>query len=979
MEACWPGSAEKIGNGRVSRETPFCYNPANPMSDRSHILIKGARAHNLKNLNVSIPHNTLTVVTGVSGSGKSSLAFDTLYAEGQRRYVESLSTYARQFLGQMDKADVDSIEGLSPAIAIEQRTTQRNPRSTVGTVTEIHDHLRLLWARIGIPHCPECGREVMAMPIERIADSILAAHDGKKVLVLSPVAQGRKGTFRKELEELRRAGYVRMKIDGSIVTLEETRELEKNIRHDIDVVVDRIAATPGNRSRLHEAVEIAAKLNQGIVAVEPDPAAETGRKPSRDVYSENAACPDCGVGFEPLDPKHFSFNSPHGACPDCAGLGVHFAIDPEKVVPDPDLSINAGALKPWGERPTEKWYGKAIAHLARDEKFSLDAPWKSLSKRVRDIILIGRGEMPQYEVAWKSERIRATVKVKYENVVANLARRYKETHSSYIREWIESFMSMKSCEACSGERLRPASRAVRVAGVRLPELLGRTVGDVDAWLDGLGLDATRRRIAERLIDELRSRLGFLKEVGLDYLTLERNAATLSGGEAQRIRLATQLGSRLRGVLYVLDEPSVGLHPADTESLLNTLKDLRDLGNTVVVVEHDRDTIEAADFILDMGPGAGRHGGEIVAQGTSAEILASKASLTGQYLSGRRRIEHNEVQRLPKGTIRISGVRTNNLRDVAAEIPLGQLVCVTGVSGSGKSSLVMDTLVPAILRKLGLSAEPPGPYGALEGLEQIDKLVSIDQSAIGRTSRSNPATYTGVFNVIRDLFAMTRDARERGYQPGRFSFNVKGGRCEACSGDGVKTVEMHFLPDVYVPCEVCKGRRYNRETLEVKYKGRSIADVLEMTVEEADEFFAPIPPAKRWLSMLREVGLGYLQLGQSAPTLSGGEAQRLKLASELGKSSSGRTLYIMDEPTTGLHLEDVRVLIRVLDRLVDRGDTVLIVEHHPDVMAHADTIIDLGPGSGGAGGRIVAHGSPAEVARVKESLTGRVLKKVLGAR
>jgi len=934
----------------------------------SSIVIKGARAHNLRNINVSIPHNTFTVITGVSGSGKSSIAFDTLYAEGQRRYVESLSTYARQFLGQMDKADVDSIEGLSPAIAIEQRTTQRNPRSTVGTVTEIHDHMRLLWARVGIPHCPDCGREVMAMPIERITDSVLTLNQNDKVIILAPIASGKKGTFKLELDTLLRQGFVRIKIDGKIVTIDEKTELEKNIRHDIDVVVDRILSIEDNRSRIHEAVEIATKLANGIVAVELE-SSET----SRQVYSEKNACPDCGIGFEPLDPKHFSFNSPHGACSECSGLGVRFEIDSEKVIRDPALSIIDGAIAAWGENAEEKWYGKALKVVSKTEKVDLNKPWKNLPKHFQEIVLYGSGER-RYKVPWISQRIKAEINTKFEGVIPNLVRRYKETKSTYIREWIEGFMSMKICQACRGERLKPESRAVTVDGVRLPELLSKTVGEIDSWLDSLKLDSTKMRIADRLIDELKNRLNFLKEVGLDYLTLDRNAATLSGGEAQRIRLATQLGSRLRGVLYVLDEPSIGLHPADTESLLNTLKDLRDLGNTVVVVEHDRDTIEAADYVIDMGPGAGKHGGMIIAEGTPSEITADSNSLTGAYLSGRRRIEHDRLPRDSRASVRISGVKTNNLKNISVSFPLGHLICITGVSGSGKSSLVMDTLVPVIRRKLGLSSDKPGPFEKIEGIENIDKIICIDQSPIGRSSRSNPATYTGVFTVIRELFSMTKEARERGYLPGRFSFNVKGGRCEECAGDGVKTVEMHFLPDVYVLCEACKGKRYNRETLEVKYKGLSISDVLNMSIEDAAEFFSNIPQAKKWLNMLCEVGLGYLQLGQSSTTLSGGEAQRLKLASELGKTSSGRSLYVMDEPTTGLHFDDVRILIRVLDRFVDRGDTVIVVEHHPDIMAHSDTIIDLGPGSGDKGGMVVAIGSPHDIALNKESLTGQVMMK-----
>jgi len=934
----------------------------------SSIVIKGARAHNLRNINVSIPHNTFTVITGVSGSGKSSIAFDTLYAEGQRRYVESLSTYARQFLGQMDKADVDSIEGLSPAIAIEQRTTQRNPRSTVGTVTEIHDHMRLLWARVGIPHCPDCGREVMAMPIERITDSILTLTQNNKVIILAPIASGKKGTFKLELDTLLRQGFVRIKIDGKIVTIDEKTELEKNIRHDIDVVVDRILSIEDNRSRIHEAVEIATKLANGIVAVELE-SSET----SRQVYSEKNACPDCGIGFEPLDPKHFSFNSPHGACSECSGLGVRFEIDSEKVIRDPALSIIDGAIAAWGENAEEKWYGKALKVVSKTEKVDLNKPWKNLPKHFQEIVLYGSGER-RYKVPWISQRIKAEINTKFEGVIPNLVRRYKETKSTYIREWIEGFMSMKICQACRGERLKPESRAVTVDGVRLPELLSKTVGEIDSWLDSLKLDSTKMRIADRLIDELKNRLNFLKEVGLDYLTLDRNAATLSGGEAQRIRLATQLGSRLRGVLYVLDEPSIGLHPADTESLLNTLKDLRDLGNTVVVVEHDRDTIEAADYVIDMGPGAGKHGGMIIAEGTPSEITADSNSLTGAYLSGRRRIEHDRLPRDSRASVRISGVKTNNLKNISVSFPLGHLICITGVSGSGKSSLVMDTLVPVIRRKLGLSSDKPGPFEKIEGIENIDKIICIDQSPIGRSSRSNSATYTGVFTVIRELFSMTKEARERGYLPGRFSFNVKGGRCEECAGDGVKTVEMHFLPDVYVLCEACKGKRYNRETLEVKYKGLSISDVLNMSIEDAAEFFSNIPQAKKWLNMLCEVGLGYLQLGQSSTTLSGGEAQRLKLASELGKTSSGRSLYVMDEPTTGLHFDDVRILIRVLDRFVDRGDTVIVVEHHPDIMAHSDTIIDLGPGSGDKGGMVVAIGSPHDIALNKESLTGQVMMK-----
>ncbi|RMH58568.1 MAG: excinuclease ABC subunit UvrA [Candidatus Hydrogenedentota bacterium] len=928
---------------------------------RPEICIRGARLHNLRNINVSIPVESLTVITGLSGSGKSSLAFDTLYAEGQRRYVESLSTYARQFLGQMDRADVDEIEGLSPAIAIEQRSTQRNPRSTVGTVTEIYDHLRLLWARLGIPHCPKCDTEVRALPTDRIVETIQQQFSGRKVVILAPIAVAKKGEFRKEKAQFLAEGFLRVRVDGEILLLEQMPPLKRNQRHDVELVIDRLHVEEGKRERLAEAVESALEHGNGTVTVLSE---VQGRSIVPTTYSNRNACTRCGIGLSPLEPRTFSFNSPHGACPRCSGIGYSFAVDPERILGNPEKSIREGVILPWGEKPERKWYGRSLRRVCAREGFSLNVPWKRIPERAREIILFGYSEE---EAEPKFFR--------FEGVIPFLERRYNETSSIGIRRWIERFMTMKTCPACSGERLNPEARLVRVKGKRLPEVLKWTVEELKGWLEELSLDEREMRIGERVLDEVRSRLMFLSNVGLSYMTLDRSAASLSGGEAQRIRLATQLGSKLRGVLYVLDEPSIGLHPEDTARLMQTLKDLRDLGNTVVVVEHDLDMIRQADHVIDLGPGAGRHGGEVVAVGTPAQVEKHPTSLTALYLRGERRINGKPARAVnEKEVLVITGVSTNNLKSIDVKIPLKRFVCVTGVSGSGKSSLVMDTLFPALKRHFGMRGAVPGPFKRLLGTEHIRGVIGIDQSPIGRSSRSNPATYTGVWTPIRELFSLTKESRSRGYKPGRFSFNVAGGRCDSCEGAGIKTVEMQFLPDVHITCEVCGGRRFNQETLEVKYRGKSIADILDMTVEEATEFFRNHPRIQRGLAMLKEVGLGYLHLGQPAPALSGGEAQRLKLAAELGRSTFGSVLYVLDEPTVGLHMEDVRILLDVLDRLVDRGDTVLVVEHHPDVIAHADTIIDLGPGSGQDGGRIVAWGSPEEIAGIAESATGRVLAR-----
>jgi excinuclease ABC subunit A len=919
----------------------------------------------------------LIVITGVSGSGKSSLAFDTLYAEGQRRYVESLSAYARQFLGQMEKPDVDAIEGLSPAIAIEQRGAGSNPRSTVGTITEIHDYLRLLFARLGTQYCPNCGTRMRRQSVQEMVDTLTGGFADQRVHLLAPIARGRKGEYKKELEDMRRQGYLRARIDGVWMELEETPKLARHKRHDIAIVVDRLKVESEATSRLADSLEAALKLGGGLVAVARAPATGAPPGPDQDLLlSQGAACPSCGTSVEEPQPRSFSFNSPYGACRSCDGLGTRLEVDEGLVVPDPSKSIDEGAVVPWSN-PQGTWTGGTLKALAKHFGFSLTTAWKRLPKRVQRLLLYGTGdEEVRFEFRTKkgSSFIHRST---YEGVIPGLERRFKETSSEPVRRWIGSLMNPTPCPECKGARLRKESLAVRIDERNLGEWSALSVAAARTGLAQLTFEGPRQTIAQPIMKELLSRLGFLVDVGLGYLTLDRAAATLAGGEAQRIRLATQIGSRLTGVLYILDEPSIGLHPRDQKRLLETLVRLRDLGNTVVVVEHDRDTMMAADYIVDLGPGAGRHGGGIVAAGTPAEVAADPASLTGRYLSGAREIPVSRTRRSGNGqALVVSGARAHNLKGVDVRFPLGCLVGVTGVSGSGKSTLVNDILLAGLRRHFGTTGPMPGAHKAITGIDQIDGVVDIDQSPIGRTPRSNPATYTGAFGFVRDLFAKLPEAKVRGYGPGRFSFNVKGGRCENCQGDGLMKIEMHFLPDVFVRCDVCHGRRYNRETLEVMYRGRSIADVLEMTVEEAREFLGAIPPLKRKLDTLCDVGLGYIHLGQSATTLSGGEAQRVKLATELSRVATGRTLYILDEPTTGLHFEDVRVLLEVLQALVERGNTVIVIEHQLDVIKSADWLIDLGPDGGDQGGAIVAAGTPEAVARARGSHTGLALRDVL---
>ncbi|MEZ4648728.1 MAG: excinuclease ABC subunit UvrA [Candidatus Eisenbacteria bacterium] len=930
------------------------------------IRIRGAREHNLKNISLTIPRDALVVITGVSGSGKSSLAFDTLYAEGQRRYVESLSAYARQFLGQMEKPDVDHIEGLSPAISIEQRTGGRNPRSTVATTTEIYDYLRVLFARVGVQHCPNCGSRISGQSIDEILAQVLQGFAGEKAQILAPFVEGRKGEYRKELDRLRRQGFLRVRIDGEILSLdEEPPELEKNKKHTLEVVVDRIQVDPGRRQRMADSLETALRVGSGVVRVLGESKEE--------LFSENNACLSCGVSFDPLHPRNFSFNSPYGACQECQGLGLLNEIDEDLLVTDPDLTLAEGAIGVWKDAEAG-WHGSILAAVAEEHGFSLDTPYKKLSKKVRRLLLHGT-EGKEVQVRHKGTRGEIVWRTKYEGVIPNLLRRYRETQSEDMRDWIEKFMSPKECSACGGARLRPQSLAVRIGDWNIDGWTRLSVTDALASVDELAPGETALQIAGPVLKEIRDRLGFLESVGLGYLSLDRSSGSLSGGEAQRIRLATQVGSQLVGVLYILDEPSIGLHHRDNQKLLQTLIKLRDLGNTVIVVEHDEDTMRAADHLIDLGPGAGVHGGEVVASGTPAEVMAKADSLTGSYLSGQRTIPIPETRRAGNGeVIRLVGAREHNLRNLDVEFPLGKLICVTGVSGSGKSTLVHDIFYRALARHFHRAGTAPGKHDRIEGLDAIDKVIEIDQSPIGRTPRSNPATYTGAFTDVRDIFARLPEAKVRGYKPGRFSFNVKGGRCEACSGDGVVKIEMHFLPDVYVRCDVCQGRRYNQETLEVMFKGRNIADVLGMTIEEGFEFLQHIPSLRRKLGTLNDVGLGYITLGQPATTLSGGEAQRVKLATELSRVSTGRTLYILDEPTTGLHFEDVRVLLDVLGRLVEQGNTVLVIEHQLDVIQTADYLIDLGPEGGSGGGELVATGAPEEVARVRESYTGQALRE-----
>ncbi|MED4301833.1 excinuclease ABC subunit UvrA [Geobacillus stearothermophilus] len=933
------------------------------------IIVKGARAHNLKNIDVEIPRGKLVVLTGLSGSGKSSLAFDTIYAEGQRRYVESLSAYARQFLGQMEKPDVDAIEGLSPAISIDQKTTSRNPRSTVGTVTEIYDYLRLLFARIGRPICPTHGIEIQSQTIEQMVDRLLAYPERTKMQILAPIVSGKKGTHAKTLEDIRKQGYVRVRIDGEMRELTEDIELEKNKKHSIDVVVDRIVIKDGIASRLADSLETALKLADGKVVVDVIGEGEL-------LFSEKHACPYCGFSIGELEPRLFSFNSPFGACPDCDGLGVKLEVDLDLVIPNDELTLKEHAIAPW-EPQSSQYYPQLLEAVCRHYGIPMDVPVKELPKEQLAKILYGSGGEPIYfRYTNDFGQVREQY-IAFEGVVRNIERRYRETSSDYIREQMEKYMAEQPCPTCQGYRLKKESLAVLVGGKHIGEVTAMSVTEALAFFDGLELTEKEAQIARLILREIRDRLGFLQNVGLDYLTLSRSAGTLSGGEAQRIRLATQIGSRLTGVLYVLDEPSIGLHQRDNDRLIATLKSMRDLGNTLIVVEHDEDTMLAADYLIDIGPGAGIHGGEVVAAGTPEEVMNDPNSLTGQYLSGKKFIPIPAERRRPDGRwLEVVGAREHNLKNVSVNIPLGTFVAVTGVSGSGKSTLVNEVLYKALAQKLNRAKAKPGEHRDIRGLEHLDKVIDIDQSPIGRTPRSNPATYTGVFDDIRDVFASTNEAKVRGYKKGRFSFNVKGGRCEACHGDGIIKIEMHFLPDVYVPCEVCHGKRYNRETLEVTYKGKNIADVLDMTVEDALDFFASIPKIKRKLETLYDVGLGYMKLGQPATTLSGGEAQRVKLAAELHRRSNGRTLYILDEPTTGLHVDDIARLLDVLHRLVDNGDTVLVIEHNLDVIKTADYIIDLGPEGGDRGGQIVAVGTPEEVAEVEGSHTGRYLKPIL---
>jgi|YelNatPaOPRAMG01_1025707.scaffolds.fasta_scaffold01034_18 excinuclease ABC subunit A len=940
------------------------------MADR--LIIRGAREHNLKNIDLEIPRDRLVVITGLSGSGKSSLAFDTIYAEGQRRYVESLSAYARQFLEQMEKPDVDSIEGLSPAISIEQKTTSHNPRSTVGTITEVYDYLRLLFARVGHAFCYNCGREITQQSVQQIVDRIMSWPEGTRIHVLAPIVRDRKGEYRKELSELRRAGFVRVKIDGEVYELGEEPALSKTRRHTIEVIVDRLAIRRGIEKRLADSLEVAFRYGQDLLKVER----LEGTKEQAVYFSQRFACVECGISYPEITPRMFSFNSPHGACPQCSGIGSIMYFDPELVIQNPELSIADGAIAPWS---TMSYMQPVLESLAAHYKFSLDQPWKTIPAKVRKAILYGSGD-EEIEFAYERRGHRHGYARPFEGVLQWLDRRYKETESEGIREILQAYMNMRPCPVCGGARLKKESLFVRFNGKSIAEVCAMSIKQALSFFDNPPLSALETEIGRPILKEIRERLGFLADVGLDYLTLDRTAGTLSGGEGQRIRLATQIGSSLVGVLYILDEPSIGLHQRDNRRLLTTLKRLRDLGNTVLVVEHDRETMLEADYLIDMGPGAGMQGGYVVAQGTPEQVMRNPASLTGKYLSGEVEIEVPARRREPDGRwLTIRGATQNNLRDLTVSFPLGLLICVTGVSGSGKSTLVLDTLYRALSQKLHHSRERAGAYRSIEGVEHLDKVINVDQSPIGRTPRSNPATYTGLFTHIRELFAQLPEARMRGYGPGRFSFNVKGGRCEACEGDGIIRIEMHFLPDVYVTCEVCGGKRYNRDTLEILYKGKNIAEVLNMTVADALEFMGSVPPIQQKLQTLCDVGLDYIHLGQSATTLSGGEAQRVKLARELARRASGRTLYILDEPTTGLHFDDIRKLLEVLRRLADAGNTVIIIEHNLDVVKTADYVIDLGPEGGDMGGTVVAKGTPEEVAQVEASHTGRYLRELLGQR
>ncbi len=938
---------------------------------KQYIKIRGANEHNLKNISLDIPRNELVVLTGLSGSGKSSLAFDTIYAEGQRRYMESLSSYARQFLGQMEKPDVENIEGLSPAISIDQKSTNRNPRSTVGTVTEIYDYMRLLYARIGIPHCPVCGKEIKKQTVDQMVDQILSMPEGTKIQLLAPVVRGRKGEHAKVLEHARKTGYVRIRIDGNLYELTEEIKLDKNIKHNIEIVVDRLVVKPGIEKRMTDSIETVMELADGLMTVDV-----VGGTPVN--FSQSFSCPDCGVSVDEVEPRSFSFNNPFGACPECFGLGYKMEFDEDLMIPDKSLSIDQGAIVVMGwQSCTDKGsYTRAILDaLAKEYKFSLSTPFEDYPKKIHDIIIYGTGGK-EVKVYYKGQRGEGVYDVAFEGLIANVARRYRETFSESSKAEYESFMRITPCPACGGKRLKRESLAVTVGDMNIFDATNMSIVKFREFVDGLKLTPMQEAIGAQILKEIRARITFLIDVGLDYLSLSRATGTLSGGEAQRIRLATQIGSGLVGVAYILDEPSIGLHQRDNDKLLKTLLHLRDLGNSVLVVEHDEDTMMAADYIVDIGPGAGEHGGQVVACGTAKQIMKCKDSVTGAYLSGRIKIPVPEERRKPTGYLTVRGARENNLKNIDVKIPLGIMTCVTGVSGSGKSSLVNEIVYKSLAKKLNRARTIPGKHKKIEGVEQLDKIIDIDQSPIGRTPRSNPATYTGVFDMIRDLFASTSDAKAKGYQKGRFSFNVKGGRCEACSGDGIIKIEMHFLPDVYVPCEVCGGKRYNRETLDVKYKGKSIYDVLDMTVEEAMKFFENVPSIHRKISTLYDVGLSYIKLGQPSTELSGGEAQRIKLATELSRRGTGKTIYILDEPTTGLHFADVHKLIEILRRLSEGGNTVVVIEHNLDVIKTADYIIDIGPEGGDRGGTVIAQGTPEEVAMVPESYTGQYVKRYL---
>ncbi len=938
---------------------------------RKYIKIRGANENNLKNIDVDIPRNELVVLTGLSGSGKSSLAFDTIYAEGQRRYMESLSSYARQFLGQMEKPDVESIEGLSPAISIDQKSTNHNPRSTVGTVTEIYDYFRLLYARVGIPHCPKCGKEIKKQSVDEMTDQVMAMPEGTRIQLLAPVVRGRKGTHAKLLERAKRSGYVRVRVDGNLYELSEEIMLDKNIKHNIEIIVDRLIVKPGIEKRLADSIESVLNLAEGLLIVDV-----IGGEPMN--FSQSFSCPDCGISIEEIEPRSFSFNNPFGACPSCFGLGYKMEFSEELMIPDPSLSINKGAIVVlgWQSCADKGSFTNAILlALCKEYGFDLDTPFEEYPKEIHDILLYGTNGK-SVKVHYKGQRGEGVYDVAFEGLIRSVERRYRETHSEASKAEFETFMNITPCSECKGQRLKKGSLAVTVGEKNISEITAFSIDKLQEFLHNLELNRTQRMIGNQILKEIKARLQFLLDVGLDYLTLARATASLSGGEAQRIRLATQIGSGLVGVAYILDEPSIGLHQRDNDKLLATLKRLRDLGNSLIVVEHDEDTMLAADCVVDIGPGAGEHGGEVIAVGTAQEIMKCKKSITGDYLSGRKKIPVPKERKQPAGFLKVVGAQENNLKNITVNFPLGVMTCVTGVSGSGKSSLVNEILYKRLAKELNRARTIPGKHKRIEGLDQVDKVINIDQSPIGRTPRSNPATYTGVFDLIRDLFAATPDAKARGYKKGRFSFNVKGGRCEACSGDGIIKIEMHFLPDVYVPCEVCGGKRYNRETLEVKYKGKNIFDVLDMTVEEAVKFFENVPSISRKMQTLYDVGLSYIKLGQPSTELSGGEAQRIKLASELSKRSTGKTVYILDEPTTGLHFADVHKLTEILRRLADDGNTVIVIEHNLDVIKTADYIIDIGPEGGDKGGTVVAAGTPEEIAENKKSYTGKYIAAML---